>query len=539
MKSIIKCGLWISILLLATKYANAQNAQIASMSNFEVGVAQDVTCNFDYQSNPNAVILRYEWSIPFIGNGVGNIQGTIDGQNTSTRTISTSDASNTISVKFGDYYNTSSELIECTVYYKEDANATTEIPSYASDFATIKTICEPTFNKSSYPKCCTKPFSVTADACEGNNFQWTVSNATFIGQGNQTISVTPNAPSNNIQISCTARRTQSVTAYNRSSNLTITRTDPMTPAINYSKTYICKDDNNIFTLPAQCGLIGALWTAPNCNIQGQGTLIANITPNATIATGSQITVSAQGIYTGGCTTPPSSTASLHVLDGTAPPTPSILKLKYVYPNGYYQNNNPTVTFNYLQQSTNYDVTISPAYAFMHDCPYTIDVTICIKNKCTQVQKCRTFSVTIPAYAHKIIYYKCCDPLEDCYDEIYCQRLKKRRVRFPCDSLLLKKNMDGNAENTSSDYLIFDQGQKNVENNLSAKIINKNIEINALEPFAKGKFYLYDIMGRLIQEGALGEGFLSQTIKLHNDKSGIYILRLQNGGQINIFKLYQL
>ena len=204
----------LAILALTPSLVLAQSVTVTGPSTVEVGIAGTFTVKFSNGGDTSVHVVSYEWSAPFIGNGISGpsgIVGSINGNTTNNpQTIASSSDSSSVPIIWGDFFDNTFDKVYVTVNYKKGGDY---IKVDKNVDVTVKRVCTPTFSgPTSIQKCCTTPVTFTASACDANSFTWSITSGGTItsGNGTNTITVTPSV-SDGFTITCVARRSSGLT----------------------------------------------------------------------------------------------------------------------------------------------------------------------------------------------------------------------------------------------------------------------------------------------------------------------------------------
>lgn len=395
----------LAILALTPSLVLAQSVTVTGPSTVEVGIAGTFTVKFSNGGDTSVHVVSYEWSAPFIGNGISGpsgIVGSINGNTTNNpQTIASSSDSSSVPIIWGDFFDNTFDKVYVTVNYKKGGD---NIKVDKNVDVTVKRVCTPTFSgPTSIQKCCTTPVTFTASACDANSFTWSITSGGTItsGNGTNTITVTPSV-SDGFTITCVARRSSGLTAYSRTNTTTITRFQPITPAIT-APSFFCSGSTYTINVASLCGMTGVTWTPPPSLliVSGQGTQTVVVTPASGVPGGTTGTITAQAVMVGGCT----ATVSQHnftIYGAETPPAPQgyiTLELESgdachdpVYRVVWHTN------FPYLNGYTS----VSPGIVLGGTHPHggggtsdQIKIRVCNVNRCSGISSCIEFWIDRP------------------------------------------------------------------------------------------------------------------------------------------------
>lgn len=498
-----------------TNFIWAQTVSVIAPTNVEVGLNN----NFQFRFFPitSGLYSGYQVSSWQISSGISNMNNSgspyYNDNSMSNTTMSMGSGSNVfIPIKWEDNSNSTTDLIYITVNvrYREISSGnwtSTEVFKYSTTKngayylgydVNINRIFPPTISLPTILSCCNNPVTFSASNFgTANVFNWTISGGTYTGSGSS-ITVTPVAGNGSVIANCIVSRSSGLSTYTRSSSRTVSRTARTAsytvsnpPVITYTGSdYLCKGSGRMFSIAQQCGLQSVAWSAPNCTINGQGTINATITPNSTVANGSTIDISAVVSYVGSCSALTQVT-TFTVFDGgntTIPPAGTV-SISANPANVPLQNTSEWLTSFRMEKGTSHNYSngifvLNPTVLQVESYGRTATVQVCYVNVCNGNQICANFQVWVPGIANWNPYRRA-NPKGD--NKIEPQKLN---TVYP-----------------------------NPTNGLMTIAFEKNIS---------GTYQIVDLTGRLIvQEGKMNnqnELLIELSQKL---KSGIYILKVNS------------
>lgn len=399
-----------------------QSVSISGPSSVEVGIPYNYSFTFnpDYIGNgnlagviPDAYVIT-EWVVITGSNCYnGQVTGYIGTSSNQTcyYNNSTFNGSNplTIPIQWGDGTFLRNDNIEVKVsgYYRK--NSTGEITKYFSyltnnlPIPTVERIAAPMIGGSSSILNCdqTATSYTVSNTTYANSFLWQVTNgAQIIGSSTgNTVNIIPPL-TGNFDVICSAKRSGANPAYFRASANTITRSShsaTFSPVYTVQPViqYMCIGSGQLMNMPSQNRIISINWTAPNCTINGQGTLTPTIIPTSSITVGSTVMVYADVQFSGGCiaTTP---TIDFAIYEGATPPVPDgTISFVPVNPNPYIDDGYdvvfiPSIPF------VNGKISISPAVIPPGRNSRLTTFRVNYYNYCNGLSSFKNFSVTTPA-----------------------------------------------------------------------------------------------------------------------------------------------
>jgi Secretion system C-terminal sorting domain/PKD-like domain len=396
--------LFICIQALLPKTFNAQTVTLSGPSNVEVGISYSYTASISGLGS-NATIVSYEFTAPWIGAAGSSYQGiigSINGVNTNnTSIVTTSNATATIPIIWGDYYNsTNTDQVSVIVTYKIEG--TTYTIKQVKNIR-IYRVCPPYITgPASIQQCCNTPVTYTADACDGNVFTWTITGGTITsGAGTATITVIPSS-SANIVLTCTARRSTGIVAYFRTSTFNVVRPQPVTSAIINAPKYFCKGTEYTLCVSQMCGMTSVKWVIPASLqvVSGQGTSCITVTPAPDAANGATGSISAQGVMSGGCEAKVSPLANFTIYSPETPPVPQGYITLELESGNLCVDPVYRVVWHTNQPYVNGYTSVSPGIILGVDqhgghAGMPIRITVCNVNLCSGEKSCIVFMVDPP------------------------------------------------------------------------------------------------------------------------------------------------
>ncbi len=251
-------------------------------------------------------------------------------------------------------------------------------------------------------KCCQEVVNYTvANYGAGNQFYWTVQNASIVsGQNTTEVVVLPNVQ-DNFSVSCDVRRSQTSAAYLKSSTLQVDRFDPNISDLDGER-YMCigTDYDYFVDLDGLCDVANVVWSVPVgldkiSELEGYG---IKLRPNPAFLY-ETLTIEARVEFYGGCVSNVLG-KNVQIFEYGIPPLPDG-KIEVIYPPDFDPCDDYILQFNYVPDNLyeNAVLTVSPNVFIgvpHHIHGTTIDVNVCYYNPCSDVEKCTTFIVSLPA-----------------------------------------------------------------------------------------------------------------------------------------------
>ncbi len=292
-------------LLLLSKTMVAQSVSISGPTMVETGVSSNFTATVNLP--PNSHIQRYEWTA-FTSSGP-QIPGSINGiLYVSNVVVPSNAATNTAAIVWGDGNSFVDQTVDVLVSYRDGDDVPMEVQATTFNVKVRRIGTFFVLGPTLVQQCCPDTLTYYASGYEdgvnstGYAFSWTWPSG-WIPVGSTTsssIKLVPNSTGGGT-VSCTIRRSAAPPAYFRTNAVTVTRFQPMTPAIQ-SSDYFCIGENYEICVPKICGMTGVIWNVPpSLQIVSQGENCITVTPGPTVPPGSTDVITAQVVMAGGCT----------------------------------------------------------------------------------------------------------------------------------------------------------------------------------------------------------------------------------------------
>ncbi len=286
----------------------AQSVAITGPSTVETGVPNSYTATVSGLPL-GSTIVRYTWTATVDLAGPSGIAGTINNVPSNTVNVVSNQPSNTVPVLWGDFFPFTNQTVSVCVTYRDADNVPYDICS-STYSVTVRRIRDfDVLGPISVQSCCTDEVTYEAVGYNdgvnliGYTFSWIwPSGWTVVGSSaGSAITLKPNTTGGG-DVRCTIRRTGANPLYSRTDVISVSRTQPVTPAIP-SPDFFCIGGNYEICLPEICGMSGVNWTVPPSLLitDGQGTKCIKVTPNPNAIAGTTGTITAQATMAGGCT----------------------------------------------------------------------------------------------------------------------------------------------------------------------------------------------------------------------------------------------
>lgn len=400
-------SLFLTLFLTLTLYVTgwAQTVTVSGPDSVEVGISAVYKAVFNGGStHPTS----YKFEVPWLGanaTGESGLMGTITGGGIYNFKDSTTQKDTlALAITWGDFFNeTRSDNVDVTVYYG------TSDYKPGSKSVKVKRVWAPIIvGPSSIQKCCTSPVTYTAtEAGDANVFEWTVSTGGTIiaGAGTKIITVLPST-TDGFTVSCTASRTTGLPTYTRKGTKSVTRSQPITSAID-AASYFCIGTEYKICVKEICGTSAVTWNLPPTLqlLSGAGTACISVTPVSTTVGGTTGKITAQITLTGGCTATVSPDHNFTIYGAETPPTPQgYITIEL---DGGTPCNDPTykVVWHPSNPYLNGYTSVSPKVILGgvhpssphggHEPVTQIKITVCYFNFCSGKKNCIEFLVDPP------------------------------------------------------------------------------------------------------------------------------------------------
>lgn len=410
----MKNFLFLSFSLFFTNFIWSQSQDVAIYGPPSVEVGQNNSFSFVFtpttqlppaQSGTGYFASSYKYTTWFISSAYSNMNNSGSGsfndnsQSLNTYTIGQSQ-SVSFPIKWDDNNNQLTDTINFNVsvtYYYPNGDQAGQGVYPGTYTANINRILTPTISTPTILTCCTSPVTFTASNFgTANVFNWSVSGGTFTGSGSS-ISVTPSIASSAVFATCIVSRSAGLSNYNRSNNKTVVKTARTATFVglyattNSGADYICSGVGRQMSMAPQCGITSVNWIAPNCTINGQGTLNPTIIPTA--STTGNVNIYAVVNFAGGCTIN-SNTRVFNAITATPPPIPyGTVEIADITICG--QQTAIPIIFTPIPPFTNGTISINPQVLAHPGTPRNFQFRVTYTNNCSGATSTQLWNLSTP------------------------------------------------------------------------------------------------------------------------------------------------